>query len=214
MCRRIRKACQRTSRASVLVLTAWLCASAAVAGPEGRTYYRYTNDQGVSVINHTLPPKYAQKGYEVVTASGKVVRTVDPAPSAEEAEAMRRKKELEEELARWDEELTRRYSSVEDIEATKKRKLAQVQTSIEILKGNITNLKSQIAQQHASAALAEKRGQEVSKGVLSAIAGLEQELKLTEEKLVERQAQYQEVTLKYDKDKQRFAVIQAERAGP
>ena len=49
-----------------------------------RTYYRYTNEEGNTVLNHTLPPEFAQKGYEVVTASGHVVKVVEAVPDQSE----------------------------------------------------------------------------------------------------------------------------------
>lgn len=176
----------------------------------GKVFYRYVNEEGIVVLDDAIPPEYAQKGYEVVTSSGVVVKTVGPAPSSEEAEALQRQREVKHALQQWDEELLRRYSSVRDIESTKKRKLGQVQTSIEILKSNITNLKAQIANQQSKAADAERLGREVPKQVLTALAGLEAELKLTEQQLQQRRVQFQEVTEKYDNDKERFRIIRPE----
>lgn len=172
-----------------------------------RSYYRYIDDQGVKVITHQIPPEYAQKGYEVVTLHGEVLRVVEPAPSAEEAEEAERQRLHKIKMEEWDAELRRRYSSVEDIEAAKKRKLDQVQTSIKILESNIYNLKTQIASQHSYAAESERQGKKVSKSLLTTLAALEEELKLTEEQLAHRRDQYADFIDKYEKDKQRFRVI-------
>lgn len=177
----------------------------------GKTYYRYLNEQGIPVLNHQIPPEYAQKGYEVVTASGEVIKVVPPAPSAKDATQMELKRQREAELAQWDEELRRRYSTVRDIEAAKKRKLVQVDGSIAILKGNIRNLKSQIADQQAKAARNERMGVAVPEATLKALAGLEEELRLSEAQIREREQQYKLIEAKYDRDIERFKVISPER---
>ncbi|GAA5319778.1 MAG: hypothetical protein Aseana_18410 [Candidatus Pelagadaptatus aseana] len=172
-----------------------------------KLYYRYVNEQGVRVIEHSIPPAYAQKGYEVVTLGGEVVRVVEPAISSEAAEQQKLAREEAEKLAAWDTELKRRYSSVRDVEAAKQRKLNELNGNIAILDSNISSLKSQIAQQHANAAESERQGRKIPQAVVDALAGLEEELVLTEELLRERQKQYRQVSDKYDRDRERFRVI-------
>lgn len=189
----------------VLVLFGTM-AEAATKGFQ-RSYYRYVDENGVRVINHQIPPEYAQKGYEIVTLHGEVIRVVEPAPTEEEAEEAERLRKHKMKLEEWDAELRRRYSTVADIEAAKKRKLDQVETSIKILESNIYSLKVQIANQHAAAAENERQGKEVPKSLLKTLVGLEEELKLTQEQLTHRHAQYVEFNEKYEKDKQRFQII-------
>lgn len=172
-----------------------------------KVYYRYVNESGNRVIEQSIPPKYAQKGYEVVTLGGDVIRVVAPAISGAEAERQRRAKEEAERLAAWDAELKRRYSSVRDVEAAKQRKLVELNGSIAILESNARSIKLQIAQQHSTAADHERQGRDVPKAVMEAIAGLEEELASTEDLLGERQKQYKMVSDKYDRDRDRFKVI-------
>lgn len=174
----------------------------------GRVFYRYQDASGVTVINHQIPPEYAQKGYEVVTARGDVLRVVDPALTGKDASEQALQRERKAELDAWDAELRRRYSTVRDIEAAKQRKLAQVNGSIAILQGNLRNLKQQIAQQHAQAAKNERMGVAVPPALLAALASLEEELKVNEENMAERQQQYQRIEAKYDRDIERFKVIE------
>lgn len=175
-----------------------------------KVYYRYLNDEGVKVIRHSIPPKYVQKGYEVVTLSGEVLRVVAPAVSSEEAARLKQERMEAEKLAEWDNELKRRYSSQNDIEAAKQRKLKELEGNIAILEGNIRTLRTQIAQQHASAAEKERQGQSIPQVIVDALAALEEELSLTEELLQEREKQSEEITEKYDRDKARFAIIRPE----
>lgn len=202
---------KRVFVSAVLLVLALLSLSAAAGKSEpARAYYRYIDDKGVKVINSQIPPEYAQGGYEVLSSHGEVIRVVEAAPSADEAEDAERLRKEKVELQQWDEELRRRYSHVSDIEAAKKRKLAQVQTSIKILESNIYNLKAQIATQQSRAAESERMGQNVPAPILKTLLGLEEELKLTVEQLLQRQLQYDQIVEKYEKDKQRFQVIRPE----
>jgi len=172
-----------------------------------KVYYRYINESGNRVIQQSIPPEHAQKGYEVVTLTGDVIRVVPPAISSEEAERQRRAQEEAERLEAWDTELKRRYSSVRDVEAAKQRKLAELNGSIAILEGNARSIKLQITQQHSTAADHERQGREVPKAVMEAITGLEEELASTEDLLGARKKQYKQVSDKYDRDRDRFKVI-------
>ena len=178
---------------------------------DGKVFYRYTNQEGIKVLEDKIPPEYAQKGYEILNASGDVLQVVGAAPSSEEAEELQRQRAVKDALAKWDAELLRRYSTVRDIDAAKRRKLGQVQTSIDILKTKVRGIKSQIADEQAKAADAERLGKEVPGTVLNSLAALETELKLTEGQLAQRHNQYAEVDEKYENDKERFRIIRPEK---
>ncbi len=193
--------------AVLLLLFCLIFVIAPTVSANGKVFYRYINSDGVKVIDQQIPPEYAQKGYEVVTSRGEVIKVVEPAISGEDAEKRHAKKLRDEQLAAWDAELRRRYSSVGDIDAAKKRKLAQVDGSIAILQSNIRNLKKQISQQHARAANSERMGRAVPEAVLKTIAALEEELKLTEDQVEQRKEQYRAIDDKYEDDKERFLII-------
>jgi len=183
--------------------------SVAVAKSElpSKVFYRYIDDKGVKVLHHTIPPVYAQKGYEIVSLSGKVVKVVPPALSAAEVAAKAEAAELAENLALWDKRLRRRYSSIADINAAKKRKLADLDTNIAIIHSNISTKKSAIKEQQDKAANIERSGREVPKVVLNKLAALENELEDSQEQVRLRLLEYQEVVDKYDRDKVRFEEI-------
>ena len=124
----------------------------------GKVFFRYVNDEGVKVLHHTIPPYYAQKGYEVVSLSGKVVRVVEPALTAEEAAEKEANMKLSEQLAAMDKRLRRRYSSPSDISSAKRRKLATLDTNIAILNSKIQTTKQEIKAQQKKAADIERAG--------------------------------------------------------
>ena len=182
-----------------LALSAW-----------GQTkYYRYTNKEGVKVINNSVPPEYVKYGYEVVTLSGQVLQVIPPAPTPEEAEKLAAQRQRDMQLAEWDEYLLKRYSTVEDIEAAKERKLADFESSVSILRGNATNIRNQIEQTQARAASMERSGRKVPETTINSLHALELELQDTEQQLALREADKLELAKKYDADIERFRTIKS-----
>jgi len=194
-----------------VILSVAGASNVAVAKSElpSKVFYRYVNDKGVKVLHHTIPPIYAQKGYEIVSLSGKVVKVVPPALSEAEVAAKAEAAELAENLALWDKRLRRRYSSISDINAAKKRKLADLDTNIAIIHSNINSKKTAIKEQQDKAANIERSGREVPKVVLNKLTALENELEDSQEQVRLRLLEYQEVVDKYDRDKVRFEEISA-----
>jgi hypothetical protein len=207
MINRTTTACFKAGVAAVCVLGL----SAQLVYAAERVYYRYINEKGSQVIEHSISPEYAQKGYEVVTASGKVIKVVPPALSGEEAAKHNAAKAEAELLAEWDAKLTRRYSKVADIEAAKKRKLVELEGNITILKGNLRGIKSQVAQQQARAADIERAGREVPEAVVNNIQALEKEVVITEQQIDLRQDEFNQVAARFDKDMERFRVIRPDK---
>ena len=170
-------------------------------------YYRYTNKEGVKVMNSVVPPEYVKFGYEIVTLSGDVLEIVEPAPTPEEAERLAAQRQREMELGKWDEYLLKRYSSVADIEAAKERKLEDFETSVSILRGNAANIRGQIEQVQARAANMERAGRKVPESTVNSLRALEIELTDTERQLALREADKKELADKYDADIERFRQI-------
>ena len=158
--------------------------------------YRYKNEHGVQVINHSIPANYAQKGYEVINSSGEVLQVIPAAPSQDEiAEANRQR-----DILNTYKILKRRYSTIEDIQGAKERKLANIETNISILKGNIGNLESAVADIVSRAADIERAGRSVPKALLDQLTATKAELKISGDLLRYREQEFKEVSLKYDSD--------------
>lgn len=188
-----------------------LSASVAWAQADEKVYYRYTNEEGVKVLEDRIPPKYVPRGYEVVSLTGEVIKTVPPAPSDEEAEELKKERQARAERKRYNEELKRRYSTVKDIRDAKRRNLAELQGNISILKGNLNNVRSQIRDLESRAARLERSGEEVPENVLQNMATLKTETMEIQAQIEVRKRQYDEVSDQFDRDIERFAEIKSER---
>ena len=166
-----------TLRASAAFL-ALLVAGTAIAGE----MYRYYDEDGSPVITTTLPSEVAERGYQVLNSSGRVIEEVDPAPTAEEiaerelqAALERQRQEAEEAQQRQDRRLMRQYSHPDDTVRHLQRQLREMYSLIRLKQGNITNLENQIAQEESRAANFERRGDDVPDRVKDRIARLERQ---------------------------------------
>lgn len=152
-------------------------------------YYRYVNDNGVKVISSSIPPSAVAKGYDVINAAGQVVRTVDPAPKAEELERVAREKEILEQYGI----LARRYSTTKEIYAARDRQVAHLDANIKILNGNINNLQSQLEENMKKAASYERQGRSVPESLLDTMEGLKSEIRSTKAKLEAREEEHKKI---------------------
>lgn len=169
-----------------------------------KVYYRYLNEQGIPVLDSSIPPRYIRNGYEVVSMSGEVLRVVAPAPSEEDAERIAREREIKLEQEKTDALIRRRYSNLNDIEAVRARSLLELQNNVDILQGNLSSTRLQIEQTEAQAAAIERRGQAVPEDLLKLLADLQTEEHDIQLQIKQRQVEYQSLSDKFDQDKRRF----------
>lgn len=162
--------------------------------------YRYENEEGVMVLNHTIPPEYAQQGYEILSVTGQVVEVVEPAPTDGDIAKENALRILEEKF----EVLKRRYSSIEEIEKAKTRRLKHLDTNIAILRGNISSIQTRIDNLMSDAADVERSGRDVPEMLLRQIKDAKTELSVAESQLEQRLDEYQETSDRYDSDMATF----------
>lgn len=168
-----------------------------------QVFYRYFDINGVQVINSSIPPDYAQRGYEVVTRYGRLIKTVKPAMTGEQLA----RRLSQEELRVWDAELMRRYSSAAEIIEARKRKLQTVNGNIRILKGNVGTIDNRIHRKLGDAADQERAGRSVSKETLMQLKELKVKRVNALEHIKLRQQEMQEIALRFDEDLARFNKI-------
>lgn len=199
----------------LLALAAGLALAVSVSAARGADYlYRYVNDDGITVINYSIPPEYVHKGYEILNPDGTVHRVVprslteeELADQSGEAYQARVAQEEAERLRKWDESLLLRYSSIEDIEAARDRALSELRIRISILRSNVRSLKSQVENNQERAADIERRGEQVPVDLVAAIDGLRSEIAETERSIEDRTEEMDVVRQGYQRDIDRFALL-------
>ena len=177
---------------------------------QDRVLYRYINEKGVKVLTYSIPTQYIPNGYEIIDSSGRLIEIISPELSPQaKAKAAAAQAEIEK-LQIWDRQLLKRYSRVSDIEAAKKRKLAEISASISILPSNILNLNNEIHKLYSKAAAMERKGKPVPSAILDNINSIKEELVAIADKIDLRKKEYQMQADKFDKDKVRFLIIKSE----
>jgi hypothetical protein len=185
---------------SICLLPGLLFAAPAESKEERPAYYRYVNDQGVKVMDHSIPPSFSQRGYEVLNSTGRVIKVVQPALTESDIKALEARQAVKEEY----EVLARRYSSTNDIEEAKLRQLERLDANISLVRGNINNLKRQIDGIGAKAAEFERAAKPVPQTLLDSLAKTKNELVSSENLMVIRVAEKQKVVDKFEREKTIF----------
>jgi len=140
---------QRAATSLLLLLALPLASQAA-------ELYRYLDRNGTLVIDRQgVPPEYAGKGYDVLNEQGRVIRKVAPALPAEELE--RREQARQQAVA--DEQLRKLYSSVADVDRAKARKLAELDSVMQIKRANLEAARQVQSQLMEQAAVKQRNGQ-------------------------------------------------------
>jgi hypothetical protein len=176
--------------------------------------YRYTNAEGVIVVDYQVPSEYVGKGYEILNSEGMVIRVVPRELTEEEKKVRNAQQEREaaasaeeQRLREWDESLLLRYSTVADIEAARERALRDLRIRLSILKGNKRSLKQQVENYQAQAADLERSGQQVDVARLSAIEDIQKEIETTDRSINDRTREIEEVSASFQKDIERFEML-------
>lgn len=182
---------------AILMLT--LLATPALAG----NLYRYENDQGVMVINDTVPPEFVHKGYDILSNSGRLIERVPRALTPEERAA----KSIEEQAAlqraqqeEADKKLLTIFSGPADAERARDRKIEAIDVYINVTRGNILKLKGDFDTAQSQAAQRERAGQEVPEYLVTNMDSLRRQIEQAEASIAEKEQEKIEIAEKYAKD--------------
>ena len=154
------------------VMAQWLFTSVVYAD----RMYRYKDENGKTVVSSTLPPKYAQKGYEILNKQNMVIEVVAPRKTdaqlaAEEAERKRLEAEAEERRRQeqLDAILINSYTDISDVERARDNELSSKDRDIMFLEQNIRRLTRLLEDSQTRAARDERLGRELSPKLLKEI---------------------------------------------
>lgn len=173
--------------------------------------YRYRDNTGVTHIGYSVPPQFVEYGYEILNDQGRVIEVVLPKKVLDE----RARESLLEEQKRQDlamqhekdQALLRFYSSVEDVERVRDRKLTEFDNFIEIQKANILSYKKRVAKLQSQAADLERMNRPVPKDILKNLATLEQKIGDAEEAIVIKGKERDQVAQAYAADIERLSYL-------
>ena len=178
---------------------------------EAGNLFRYHNSEGNLVIDHQVPPEYVAKGYEVLSSTGRVVKTVPPHQPVEEEEravagAASRADQLKE-----DQFLLRSYSDVVEVEAAGERRLAQLAREIEIIESNRAKNEEQLEKAKTRAARYQLAGKKLPQDLLERMDEIARLTGDTQHMLLLRKQEYEVVAARYERYKNRFKALNPEK---
>lgn len=108
--------------------------------------YKYTNEDGVTVLDSHVPARYVKNGYTILSLDGRVLEVVERALT--DAEIRDRDQRLAEEaerdrIAREQKILLRLYGAPEDVTRARDTKLASIDGFINTSRSNLARVKAQ-----------------------------------------------------------------------
>lgn len=181
-----------------ICMTVMLCMAANAAFSQ--YLYRYTDENGSVVMNSTIPPEYAGKGYEILDAgTGKLVQKVEPQEEDISANVVY--------LSPEDKILLASYSSVEEIQAHMERKTAGLKAEIANIRADIRILNEEMEVSKAEVKRLTDREREVPQATLDHIAELEESDTGLRAALERREQDLLSTEQEYQQKKERFAVL-------
>jgi chromosome segregation ATPase len=189
--------------ASVVALL--LFTAAASAG-----MYRFTDENGQIVISNTIPQAASTRGYDILNSSGRVIETIDPAPTAEQIAAREARKRFEEKQERQlelDKKLLERFSHPDEAVRAMYRKIRELRGLSQLKRGNISVIEGQLDTEQGRAADRERSGREIAEATLEKIRRLESNIRQIEREISAQQAEIEAVKRQFLEDIERLETI-------
>lgn len=178
---------ERSLKATVLALALGLSTQAAA------NMYRYTDENGQVVISNTIPQEATKRGYDILGTNGRVIETIPPAPTEEEIAAREAEKQRQKALAEQREQdrlLLKRFSHPDQAVKAMYRKIRELEGLIQLKRGNISVISSQLDAEQSRAADLERAGRDIPEATLEKIRRLEAQIRDIEREIA---AQTQEI---------------------
>lgn len=181
-------------------------------GSDVPALYRYRNEQGVLVMERSIPPEYTTKGYEVLNAFGQVIQKVEPVTllTDEQRKAL---SEQEKMSSRKDSELRKLYSSPQDAERLRDRQLEALGLKVDHAKGQLSQTTARRKTAVEEAARMERAGNKVPPAKIETIAKLTAQANSQEQEIKSLQQEQARIREQFDPIIARLRVIYPDKAG-
>jgi predicted RNase H-like nuclease (RuvC/YqgF family) len=197
-----------TAFKTVFAATAFVAATAAEAG-----MYRYTDQNGQVVISNTIPQEATKRGYDILSSNGRVIDTIPPAPTKEEIAAREAEKQHQKALKNQQEEdrrLLKRYSHPDQAVRAMHRKIRELEGLIQLKRGNISVISSQLDNEQSRAADMERAGRDIPQATLDKIRRLESQIRDIEREIRSQINELESLREDFEQDIERLEKITGE----
>jgi Domain of unknown function (DUF4124) len=116
----------------LLTLLTLLVAAAAAAAGNGRTLYKWVDDQGVTHYGDRIPPEYASQEQHIINSQGVEINHLDAQKTADQLAAEEQKRKDMEDRQNRDHNLLSTYGSVQEIERLRDQRLDLLTDQIKV----------------------------------------------------------------------------------
>jgi len=172
--------------------------------------YKYTNEDGVTVLDSHVPARYVKNGYTILSLDGRVLEVVPRALTEKERRERDQKQAVEEKEAEAkkqqelaDQNLLRLYSTPEDVIRARDTKLASIKGFIETSKNNIERLEEQKRNIESSLADVERAGGQIDKVQVDRIHSIDSRVKQIDQEIKDKQEEMVDLRSSFASDLKR-----------
>ena len=174
----------------------------------------WQNKQKVRECGETVPPEYAQQRIEVLNDQGIIIKVIHArktrAQLAQE-EQQAQKQAAENERRRQDIILLKTYTSEQEMQASRDKKLTTIDGNISIVNGNIRILTGSLEHLQKQAANHERSGSKVPAQLLNDITSTKKQIVATEQHLNETMQRRSDIVKQYEKDLARYRELKGSK---
>lgn len=174
----------------------------------------WTNSDGVRECGDSVPPEYSKQGHQEFSEQGIVVDETEAEMTDTELEELKRitaekaeQKRREEEQKRRDRMLLDTFTSVEDIERARDRRISAIDSSISLAERRINKLRQEKDRLIKKAAGFEREGKEIPGFITEDINRVERQITSNNEFIADKREEQEVVRARHDRDIKRYNEI-------
>ncbi|MFT7382991.1 MAG: hypothetical protein ACI90G_000566 [Urechidicola sp.] len=169
--------------------------------------YKYTSEDGVTVLDSHVPARYVKGGYTILSLDGRVMEVVERALSEQEirardsalAESEAKDRQVRERKIA-DQNLLRIYSTPADVTRARDTKLSSIDGYIAISKSNLQRLQVQKRNFESELADVERRGGEITRDRIDHMRSIENLILQATREINEKEQELSDITASFASD--------------
>lgn len=169
--------------------------------------YKYTSEDGVTVLDSHVPARYVKDGYTILSLDGRVMEVVERALSEQEirardsalAESEAKDRQVRERKIA-DQNLLRIYSTPADVTRARDTKLSSIDGYIAISKSNLQRLQIQKRNFESELADVERRGGEITRDRIDHMRSIENLILQATREINEKEQELSDITASFAAD--------------
>ena len=196
---------------------AWaLCAVILLASPgfaagaaNGRTLYKWVDEQGVTHYGDHIPPEYAAQEKQVINSQGVEIRRVEAQKSAEALAAEDQKRAEAEQSRNRDRNLLNTYATVQEIERLRDQRVTLLSDQIkvtsqflEVLNGKLKKLR--VSSMHFKPYSSDPNAPAMPDQIAEDFVRVGNDMRTQEQNLREKRSEESIMSKQFDSDIERF----------